>query len=265
MLRRALRAGLVVAMAYVAYTLVAVVLHWVLRSAGDDAAGGRTYSIRPTEEFVFRGLPTAWLQDLLGTGNPFLVEASFELWFSLFWATPVLALVALWLGGVRAFLQLLTVHAVLVYSSDIIYAILPTRPIWMDADVTRMVAIRTANVVAFDTNPVASLPSLHVAVPTAYAIFFWRQENHNLRRLGPFLFLWAGGITWAVVYAAEHYVLCAILGVLMALAANNLVEKIRWRGVAPFARRPVATTSATPAPGGLIPVPVTVPLGAGGR
>lgn len=264
LLRRALRAGVLVATAYIAYTLVAVVLHWIIRLVGDDANGGRVYSIRPVEEFVFRGLPSNWLQDWLGTTNPFLVEASFELWFSLFWATPVLAIVALWLGGPRAFWHLLAVHAVLVYSADIIYALAPTRPVWMDADVTRMIAIETSNAVAFDTNALASLPSLHVAVPTAYAIWFWRQEDARMKRLGPFLALWAAGVAWAVIYTGEHYVLCAIEGALMAVAANLLVEKIHWRGMRPFARR------ASPEPPPHIEVsphfaPAPVPLGAGGR
>lgn len=261
LLRRALRMTALLAMAYAAYSLVAIVLHWVIRSVGDDASGGRVYSIRPVEESLFGGLPTAWLQGLLGTSNPFIVEPAFELWFSLFWMTPVLAILALYLGGPRAFFRLLAVHAVLVYSADIIYALAPTRPVWMDADVTRIIAMEAGNAVAFDKNAVASLPSLHVAVPTAYAMWYWRQSDARMRRLGPFLSLWAAGVTLAVIYTGEHYVLCAVEGALMAIAANLMIEKVHWRGMRPFAHasRPGTEPKPAPAPHAM---PLAPPLGA---
>ena len=85
-----------------------------------------------------------------------------------------------------------------------------------------------------------------------------------MKRLGPFLALWATGVAWAVIYTGEHYVLCAIEGALMAVAANLLVEKVHWRGLRPFAHRagPEPTPHAEISPPF---APAPVPLGAGGR
>jgi hypothetical protein len=228
-----------------------------VRSVADDANGSRSYSIRPTEEFLFGGfLPSMWLQNLLGVGPSFVSSAAYELWFSLFWGTPVLAATALILGGYRAFFRLLAVHAVLVFSADTIYALFPTRPVWMDAEVARVVTLE-AGYELFDTNPVASLPSLHVGVPAAYAIWFWRQPDRRMAALGPYLTVWTGLIAWAVIYAGEHYVLCAVQGVLLALAANLLLAKLRWKELRPW-RQP-APSMATSSGGAMA---ATVPLDA---
>lgn len=233
------------AVAYGAYTLIAVVIHGWLRGAADDAAG-RVYTIPAITAPLFGGALSVRLQEWLGTDNPLVVQPAFALWFSLFLVTPLLAYYALTIGGTRTFFRLLAVHAMVVFTADIIFALVPTRPPWMELDVTRIIALHAGGITALDTNPYAALPSLHVAVPAAYAIWFWRQQDRRLHLLGPGLALWTAGIAFAVIYTGEHYVLCVVEGVLLAFAVNLGLLHVRFRDVRPWA----TARALEPAPAG---------------
>ena len=67
-------------------------------------------------------------------------------------------------------------------------------------------AFSGANVLA---NDVAAIPSLHGAYPVMIAAFFWTRSR-GLARAG--LALYAAAMTFALVYAAEHYIVDIIFG-----------------------------------------------------
>jgi hypothetical protein len=233
-LRKAVQLLATAVLAYGCYLLVAIVIHGWLRGLADETAPGRVYTIPSVTQFI-SGEPLAMrLQTILGADNPWFARPAFALWFSLFLLTPLLALYALVVGGLRSFLRLLAVHAVVVFTADIIFVLFPTRPPWMEHEVTRMIALRAGNITALDTNPYASLPSLHVAVPVAYAVWFWRQPDRRLNALGPGLTVWAAGIAWAVIYTGEHYVLCVAAGALLAFAVNLWLAHVHFRDIYPW-------------------------------
>ena len=220
------------AVAYMAYLLMNSVHGW-MRGFGDDVNGDRSYSIVPVSDFLFGGVFADRLQRLLGTDNPFLVEASFQMWLSLFWLTPIMAFVAFAVGGPRSFYRLLAVHAVVVFSADVLFALFPTRPPWMDVEVVRVVSGQAGGLTGADTNPYAALPSLHVAVPVAYAVWFWRQTDPRLRACAPALTVWAAVMGFVVVYAGEHYLFCVVLGALIGVEVNLILERVHLRGLRP--------------------------------
>jgi hypothetical protein len=229
-----------------AFYIVAMGVHGGYRALADNV-NKTTYTIAPIEEALIGRTPAQWMQGWFGAENPVLSPMAFELWLSLFWMTPVLCAVAAFLGGKRAFYSLLAVHMAVMLSADTLYFLFPTRPPWMDLEVTRLIAIKTANATAFDTNPYASLPSLHVAVPAAYAIWFARQVDPRLRVLAPPLFAWVAGMSWAVMYTGEHYALCVVEGLLWAAAAHMMLPRLAAGIAAVRPRRPYATPAPAPA------------------
>lgn len=233
-------------LAYSSFLFVMAIHGW-LRGFGDNVNGDRSYSLVPASHAFFGGVFAERLQRLFGTDNPLLVEFSFQMWFSLFWLTPLMALVAFIIGGPRSFYRLLAVHAVVVFSADALYALFPTRPPWMDVELVRMIAMQANSVTGSDTNPFASLPSLHVAVPVAYAVWFWRQSDPRLRACAPVLSVWAALMGFVVVYTGEHYAFCVALGALMAIEVNLLLERVHVRGLHPWphhARAPAFNEAA---------------------
>jgi hypothetical protein len=147
---------------------------------------------------------------------PLVIVALYASWFV---ALIVLQGVVLARSGPRALAQLLALHVAVLVVADVIFVLWPTRPPWMDLDATRVIAGVGAdprNVP--DNNPFAALPSLHVAMPLLYAIWFARRNDASLRRLAPAIGLWTLAIAFAVVYGAEHYVADVAAGALCAAA-----------------------------------------------
>jgi hypothetical protein len=99
----------------------------------------------------------------------------------------------------------------------------------MDYEVTRLINVVYSDHAASDSNAVASVPSLHVALPMLFALWFARQPDRLLRMLAPWLAAWTLAMTWAVVYGGEHYMVGAMSGAAWAVAVWSL-------GIAPYAR-----------------------------
>jgi hypothetical protein len=129
------------------------------------------------------------------------------------------------LYGWLVFMRLLALHMALLLSADVLYAIVPTRPPWMDADVARIVAQELGVVDRADRNPFAALPSLHVGLPALYALWFARMPGAP-RAVAPALALWTAAMSWAVVYAGEHYVADVIAGVAWAAIVYFAIERL---------------------------------------
>jgi membrane-associated phospholipid phosphatase len=211
--------------------------HAWFRAVGDDVAPFSPLNVAQFDIAVFGTVPSATLQGWLGTDG-FWADVAFLYWSTLFWVpVAIIAVVALTHG--RAwFVRLLLLHAALVLSADLIYNIVPTRPPWMDVELVRIIAIRTDGGTRFDSNPFAALPSLHVAVPAAYAVWAWRSRSARLRWLGIACGIWALGMGWCVVYTGEHYVIDVVTG--YAWAAITLFTLGRLRLAYPSKQQPTA-------------------------
>jgi hypothetical protein len=197
--------------------LAANMLHVYLRGEADNVTGA-IHSPAGLEQALFRVVPSVWLQQHVST-DALLIKWSAVLLHASWFYVPIALAVSVQLrAGPRALAQLLGLHAVLLFASDAVYAVLPTSPPWMEFDVVRVVDVAWGNTSSVDANQVAALPSLHVAVPALYAIWFARRPEQSLRRLAPALGLWTLGVSWSVVYGGEHYVVDALAGACWALA-----------------------------------------------
>lgn len=197
--------------AFVLFTAMNL-LHATFRSSADDVAPFAPVNAAQFDIAVFGTAPSVALQDWLGASG-FWASFAFLYWTTLFWVPVLLVGVVVLSRGKGYFLRLLLLHMALVLSADIIYAAVPSRPPWMDLELVRIIAIESGEGVRFDSNPMAALPSLHVAVPLLYALWFRGFEpSSKLRRLWPWLMAWAVVMSWCVVYTGEHYVIDVVTG-----------------------------------------------------
>ena len=83
----------------------------------------------------------------------------------------------------------------------------------------------------FGTNPVAAMPSVHMAATVVVALSLWRLWR-PLAVLGA---IYAVVMGFALIYFGEHYVIDVLAGVLLAVAAYVAVTKywgtlVAWAG-----------------------------------
>jgi membrane-associated phospholipid phosphatase len=108
------------------------------------------------------------------------------------------------------------------------YAAVPTVPPWLAASEFSLLPPIDHVIVhvytrhfpelygAFDSNPVAAMPSLHAAFPVACATVAWRAFG---RSVGIALGLYATCLILAVMYLGEHYAVDIVAGIVLAAAA----------------------------------------------
>jgi hypothetical protein len=218
------------------------VIHGGLRAASDNLSPFAPIDISALDSAAFGGMPSVWLQDVLGR-NRLFASASFMLWQSLFYIPPMLTLAVAMFYGWRMFLRLLLLYAILLLSADVLYTMLPTRPPWMDADATRLVAQEFA-AVELDRNPYAAIPSLHVGLPALYALWFARMPRRTWC-ISSALWMWTIAMGGAVVHLGEHYVIDVVAGIAWAGLVYFAMERAQLTHVQ-RAAEPVALRRQTP-------------------
>lgn len=121
------------------------------------------------------------------------------------------------------------------------YAAVPTVPPWL-ASLPPLSAIPPVQHVvegiytmyvpevygAFATNPVAAMPSLHVAFPVMCALVGWRAYG---RRIGTMLALYAAAVMFVVMYLGEHYAVDVMAGAGIAVLATLLAGRMHSLGL----------------------------------
>jgi membrane-associated phospholipid phosphatase len=117
--------------------------------------------------------------------------------------------------------SLVTARIGVLYLGLIGFLLLPTAPPWMESDVTRLLDLQAGSVLDVDTNPLAAMPSLHVALPAAVALW--------ARAIGWRGWAWVYGVqsvltAFGVVYLGEHYLLDVVAGLVVALIAVRLAR-----------------------------------------
>ncbi|MEP7020399.1 MAG: phosphatase PAP2 family protein [Pseudonocardiales bacterium] len=202
------------------------------------------------ESWLFGGnIPSVWMQHQFYTpGSVHWYDALATLvYVTHFLATPVLAAV-LWLRNRALWLAYIIRVVVLAFAGLITYVLFPEAPPWLAArdgliePVSRLSSrgwiwlhvgdlddlLKTAQ--RDGANPVAAMPSLHVAFAVLVALVVAGRIANRWRYLTA-LYPIAMGIT--LVYTGEHYVLDLAAGVAYALGVHALVsqwERRRERG-----------------------------------
>lgn len=199
--------------------------------------------IAHAEDWLFGGNnPTIWLQHHLHpTGAVHWYDALVSIvYVTHFVATPVLAAV-LWLRNRQVWIQFISRVILLSVAGLITYIAFPEAPPWLAAQdgviapVQRLSAqgwiwLHAGNLDSLlsraqneGANPVAAMPSLHVAFACLVAIFIARQIRSPWGRL-TYLYPLAMGFT--LVYTGEHYVLDLVAGIAYVLAVHVVMS--RW-------------------------------------
>jgi membrane-associated phospholipid phosphatase len=199
--------------------------------------------IASAEGRLFGGqIPTVWLQNHFYTpATVHWYDAAATLVYTThFLATPVLAAV-LWLRNRAIWVGYITRVIALAFSGLVTYVLFPEAPPWLAArdGVLDPVARLSArgwiwlhaghvqqvldNAQRDGSNPVAAMPSLHVAFATLVALCIAGQLTGRWRYL---LALYPAAMGLVLVYTGEHYVLDLVAGVAYALIVHALVS--RW-------------------------------------
>jgi hypothetical protein len=209
------------------------------------------------ERALFGGVPTVWLQERLyvpGQVHWWDVAVSF-VYFSHFVVSLTVAVV-LWTRHRPTWLAFMRRWLFLTLAGLVTYFLYPAAPPWyaskyghLHEEVYRIstlgwheIGLRSAgkllNAGQAMVNPVAAIPSLHSAFALLVVLFFLPRVR---RRWIPLLMLYPLAMTFALVYAGEHYIVDVLVGwayVLVTLAVLGLAERF-WR-----ARRPLADSGA---------------------
>jgi hypothetical protein len=195
----------------------------VIREYMDDV--GLPVRGAATERALFGALPSAWLQGHIYTLSPALfswaVAVVHASWFVVPW---LIALFVTWRRPRRLgsfFLWWFALH----FSVNPFFALFPLEPPWMaDAEVVRVVAVHTGSGIP-DRNALASIPSLHVALPLLLSFWFLR-ERWKIPAWG--MLAYTALISFEVVFAGEHYVI-DLIGAVAVAGAIALAARIDYR------------------------------------
>jgi hypothetical protein len=200
------------------------------------------------DSFLFGGtVPTVWLQDRLWHGTSDLRwydYASWAVYLSYFVATYLLAGL-LWFFARDRFRRYVACVALLAGMAFATFALFPAAPPWLASRegeldwTTRLIGPISGHVpflsFSFEglyergseyANPVAAVPSLHAAYTLLITLFLWRSAPRWAR---PLLAMYPLAMAFALVYAAEHYVVDILLGWAYTLAAVCAVHRVADR------------------------------------
>lgn len=187
------------------FWLVAINFVWALLRGAADSAGFPLHG-DGVEHALFGGLPSLWLQDNIYEQAPVATTWATTVVHGSWFVVPVLAGVYVtWrdAGRIGSFFR----WWVGIYLVCLVgFVLFPLEPPWMaDPQVIRINELVVGDIE--DPNPVAALPSLHVALPLTLGFWFFRQ---NWRLPGVLLSVYALVVTAEVVLAGEHYVIDAV-------------------------------------------------------
>lgn len=199
--------------------------------------------ILDAEKWLFGGVePTVWLQQhLYDPAHVYWYDAACTLVYTThFLATPILAAI-LWLRDRRLWMRYISRVVVLSVAGLITYVVFPEAPPWLAARDALSPAVDRLSARGWiwlhanhvndllahaqndGSNPVAAMPSLHIAFAVLVAIFGAGRIRSRWRYLA---YLYPAAMGYTLVYCGEHYVLDLVAGVAYAVAVHLALN--RW-------------------------------------
>lgn len=191
---------------------------------------------------LFGELPTKTLQNFWWQGQASWYDFALYLPYLLHFALPFVLAIIIWKTKESEYWRYVTAFVGISFTAFFVYVLFPAAPPWMSSDMGLIEPVqRISSSVWFalgvndfpsiyskvSPNPVAAVPSLHAAYATLFAIFvikFWISRWRWLVLSYP-LAIYIG-----TVYHGEHYVIDAVLGIILAiggyLASPYVVQKL---------------------------------------
>ena len=195
------------------------------------------------------GMPTTWLQDQLhpGGATPWYSVLISLVYSSHFLVMPTVAVV-LWLANRERFRVWMRMVVALAVAGVATYYLYPMAPPWLasfhgvfpgppvgryTSDGFGLIGLQMVGG-ALDqgrylVNPVAAMPSLHMAYATLAAGFFWFGKRWWQKAL---LALYPVAMGVSLVYGGEHYIVDELAGVAYALLVIAAWRYLRSRRLA---------------------------------
>lgn len=190
-----------------------------IRAYADDIGLPVRESFTAVESVLLTAEPSRWLQHLFLDVH-FLQQAAFYVYFSWFFM-PVSAGLPLILTRPKLYWRLIAFLLLTYYAGMAFFILYPLEPPWLHApEIQRVIALVVPETVGKDPNPYAAMPSLHVALPAAAALWYgWRHPY------GKLFWGYSALIGLTVVYTGDHYLADIAGGYLLAWAAYALARR----------------------------------------
>ena len=191
--------------------------------------------------------PVALQEWRAGLADPELVDRALTVVHGSHFAFFLVFGLVVWLLRPEGFRRYATTIVLTLYAGALIYLLVPTIPPWMAAESFRVIPAvdpipaRIYNLQlptlqrAFDVNPIAAMPSLHAALPTACTLV----AAHLFGWWGGLVALYTGVVYLASGYLGQHYLVDLVAGSGLALVAFAVAGR-RARSVPAAPAAPLA-------------------------
>jgi hypothetical protein len=212
-----------------------IFLYTLLRSfAKDTGVPIQTAYVIQLDQLIFFGtLPVVWLQAHLFT--PSQVSPLDWLTVAVHWSffiAPHAAAIAIFVWRRQLFPRYTVLMVGTMYLGLVLFFLVPTSPPWLAARLGALPeAFRVMDFVGgrvdadtyrtfyqslSEPNPVAAVPSIHMAV--TFAMYLWSRDNYP--RIAPLLLVYSLAMAFSLMYLAEHYAFDLLAGVACAVIAH---------------------------------------------
>lgn len=209
--------------------LFTLLIYESLRAFADDLAPSAIHitDLIQWEMALFGGhLPIVWVQDLLWdrTISPYLTVLFTGFYYSHF-ILPLILLTVLWQRRRSLYWPFVGGFVVLMLSAFATYIIFPAAPPWWATYFGYLqgdLAVRSypeAEMMFQGPNPVAAMPSLHMASPVFISLF----STLIWKRRALWLWIFPAGVGLATLYLGHHYVIDLLAGSVYALVIFSAV------------------------------------------
>ena len=186
------------------------------------------------DQFVFKNLPTIYLQDWLWRGHTMWYDFVFYFAYLLHFILPITLAVIIWKLREKQYWQFVNTYLVVAFGAFVTFFLLPAAPPWMASDlhyiphITRIssdvwAAMGLKNFPSvynhISPNPVAAIPSLHSAWATLLVIFVYKNFGKRWALVSAIypLLIYVG-----TIYEGEHYAFDVLAGILYGVAGYLL-------------------------------------------
>lgn len=185
-----------------------------------------------TEKFLFNGVIPAWFLQSKILPSPYASWISLltNLFYMSHFVIPVIIAIILWYKKHELYWHFVVGILVLSYLGFITYVIFPAAPPWWatkygylpDQPVTLAPYFHPELAEVEGPNPVAAMPSLHMAYPSFISIFVYYAFGRKIK----WIFLLPLSVGFSAVYLGHHYVIDLIAGIIYALTIFFIFQLI---------------------------------------
>ena len=199
----------------------------MIRAAADDIGLPVRRNFNAFEAALLTDAPTRWLQGSL-VDTEFTQVAGAAIYLSYFFI-PITAALGVLMFRPHDYWRFIAFVLVVNYAVMPLFMLYPIEAPWaQDTNIHRFIADSFPEAVAKDPNPHAPMPSLHVALPAAIALWY------GLRSFwGRVVLAYSALIGLVVVFTGEHYIADVAAGYIVAAA---IYAAARWLRLPIFAR-----------------------------